>query len=193
MTVAQTSMDAYRSLNTDKIAERQEVVLRYIADHPECTAEEIFKALGYKTPNSTSPRITELLDLNMIEVTGRKVNDSGRSAMTYRVCEWVFTDVQRGQPEAEAPSDEEDVDARPLTQWSKTEIIRSCQENGVPEDCIAILRRMSLPDIRGTTLIHHDTRVTGSKTDAERTRHTRFWVVDYDFVRGMGATEGDSE
>ena len=176
MSVAQTSMEAYLSLGDVEISERQEIVLEYILAHPDCTAEDVYLGLGYSTPNSTSPRITELLDLGILEVTGRKVTASGRSAMTYRVRDGVGMDPTK-------------VDARPLTQWSKTEIIRACQGRGMPEASIEVLRRMSLEDVRATVLVLHDTRITGSHTDPWRTRHTRFWVVDYDFVRGLSGQE----
>ena len=213
MAVAQTSIDAYRSLRTEDITERQEKVLRFIAEHPDCTAEQVFRGLGYSTPNSTSPRITELLDLNMIEVTGRKSTSSGRNAMTYRVRDWVFVTkedmeresrLERYTAEAEEMTSQyleeldEDrrrealIDSRPTSRWTKAEIIRSCEENGVPRASIDVLKRMPLGEIKQIALVYHRTYVTGSKTTLSRTRHTRFWRIDYDFVSSL-ANEGDSE
>ena len=48
---------------------------------------------------------------------------------------------------------------------------------------------VDIEDIRATCLSYAGTFMTGSPTDPERTRHTRFWRLDYDYIRGLGGCE----
>lgn len=84
MTVTDTSLEVYYSLDDDTLNAREYEVFQYIIAHPNCIAEEIYKGLGYDSPNSTSPRITELLDKGLIVRNGKRKTSTGRSA--YQFC-----------------------------------------------------------------------------------------------------------
>lgn len=82
--ITQTSLEAYLSMES-KIERRQRLVYNYIAMNPDLNAEQIYIGMGFRSPNSTSPRITELLQDGRIEVSGYSETSSGRRARTYRV------------------------------------------------------------------------------------------------------------
>lgn len=84
MVVRDTSLEAYRSIDEDKLNAREYQVFQYILDNPDCIAEEIYLGLGYNSPNSTSPRITELLNKGLIIRAGKRKTSSGRSAYQFR-------------------------------------------------------------------------------------------------------------
>ncbi|MBQ7701775.1 MAG: hypothetical protein IJT54_05160 [Candidatus Methanomethylophilaceae archaeon] len=84
--IAQTTMEAYYSIQSE-LNSRQLMVFNFIRDHPGLNAEQIYIGMGYRSPNSTSPRITELLEEGLIEVAGYNQTSSGRRARTYRVRE----------------------------------------------------------------------------------------------------------
>lgn len=78
---------------------------------------------------------------------------------------------------------------RPMSHWTKARVIEMCEAAGVPAESIDVLGRMSLEDIRATCLSYAGTFMTGSPTDPERTRHTRFWRLDFEYIRGLGGCE----
>ena len=49
-----------------------------------------------------------------------------------------------------------------------------------------VIERMSLEDIQKSCLVYVGTFITGSRHDPSRTRHTRFYRLDYDFIRELG-------
>lgn len=82
--ITQTSLEAYLYIEP-KLERRQKLVYDYIAMNPNLNAEQIYIGMGYRSPNSTSPRITELLRDGRIQVTGYSETSSGRRARTYSV------------------------------------------------------------------------------------------------------------
>ncbi len=83
--MAQTSLEAYRSLPEDYLNDRQTAVWQYIARHPDVTSEQIMTGMGAKSPNQIAPRVTELLQMGAIERSGKAKTASGRSAYTFRI------------------------------------------------------------------------------------------------------------
>lgn len=82
--IAQTTLEAYHSVEPELNA-RQKLVYNFIRKNPDLNAEQIYRGLGYHSPNSISPRITELLENGMIRVSGYNLTSSGRRARVYRV------------------------------------------------------------------------------------------------------------
>lgn len=81
--------------------------------------------------------------------------------------------------------------ARPISYWRKGEVIDYCIGQGVSPECIAVLRRMTLPDIRSTCLVYVGTDITGNEYDEAKQRHTKFWRVDLDYVNGLADVGGE--
>lgn len=84
--IAQTTLEAYRSIEPE-LSARQKLVYDFISKNPGLNAEQIYRGMGYHSPNSTSPRITELLDNGLIEVAGFNLTTSGKRARVYKVKE----------------------------------------------------------------------------------------------------------
>ena len=86
-TVSVMSLEAFYSLPPDYLNDRQAQVWTYILQHPDVCAEEIMTGLGARSPNQVAPRVTELLKMGAIEISGKTITKSGRRANTFRVVE----------------------------------------------------------------------------------------------------------
>lgn len=78
-----TSLLAYMELSD--ISEKQEKVLEAIKENPDSTDRELTIIMGYSDPNAVRPRRKELLDLGLIESSGkRECTISKKIAYTWR-------------------------------------------------------------------------------------------------------------
>lgn len=78
----ETSLEAYRSIKP--LGRRQQQVLSYITDNPECCNLDI--AVGLDLPiNSVTGRVKELAESARIYPYGHKTSKTGRRAITWRI------------------------------------------------------------------------------------------------------------
>lgn len=80
---------------------------------------------------------------------------------------------------------------RPISQWTKETVLEMCRCASMPVASMQILDRMTLEDIRATCLVYVGTFWTGSRKDQSKRRHTRFWRLDYDYIRELGGVSND--
>ena len=72
---------AYRSV-LPRLSEKQLLVFDAIQDIQPCSNRDIKEYLGWEI-NRVTPRVKELRELGIIRHIGMKVEDSGRTAMTW--------------------------------------------------------------------------------------------------------------
>ena len=78
--IAETSLEAYEYLKTNnKLGPAQQEVLQALKELGKATSKGIAKKLK-KPLNSISGRITELIDMGLIEVIGRVKEDGARTS-----------------------------------------------------------------------------------------------------------------
>lgn len=75
---------------------------------------------------------------------------------------------------------------RPMSHWTKARVLEMCEAADMPVASMDVIERMSLEDIQKSCLVYVGTFITGSRHDISRTRHTRFYRLDYDFIRELG-------
>lgn len=78
-----------------------------------------------------------------------------------------------------------------ISNWSKKAIIREAVSLELPQQCIDVLERMTLEDLRAVVLVYTGTHVVGkykirTHEDARKRRHTRFYRLDVDMVKALG-------
>lgn len=71
MTVAATSLDAYRTHREGNLGKQSATVFAFIALHPDCSRQEIAVGSGVAI-NAVCGRVDELLKVGSIEVSGVK-------------------------------------------------------------------------------------------------------------------------
>lgn len=74
----------------------------------------------------------------------------------------------------------------PKSRWTKGTVMEYCRMKDVPEKALAALERMKLEDIRNCFLLDAGVWRTGSWTDEERTRHTKFYILDMESIGNLG-------
>lgn len=85
MTVRDTSIKTYNEIIAEGLlGDRQVEVYQLLEQRPDMTDMEITKALGQEDPNYARPRRKELLDMGLIESSGKR-----RCSITHReVYQW---------------------------------------------------------------------------------------------------------
>ena len=74
----------------------------------------------------------------------------------------------------------------PLSKWSKSEIMKACQQNNnIDRRALPMLDRLSASDLKIFALRMHHVGVTGSQSDPARRRHTKFYALDVDNINNM--------
>ena len=77
--IHQNSLTAYRE-ERPKLNGRKKIIFDYVCRHGACTDREIMSALGFREPNATRPRVTELIQLGILrEVDSIKCDITGKS------------------------------------------------------------------------------------------------------------------
>ncbi len=76
--------------------------------------------------------------------------------------------------------------ALPRSRWTKGKVLDCCRTKGVPKKAMDVLNRMKLEDILNCFLLDAGVWRTGSYTDADRTRHTRFYLLDLESIKNLG-------
>lgn len=85
MTVSQTSLEAYHSLDAGELAATQAEIYYAISRNPYMSNRDLAKMLGREI-NTVTPRTNELLQMGYIERGDRKLDEvTGRYAYTYRI------------------------------------------------------------------------------------------------------------
>ncbi len=74
----------------------------------------------------------------------------------------------------------------PKSRWTKGKVMEYCRMRDVPDKAMKVLERMTLDDIRACFLVDVGTMITGSWTDEERRRHTKFYLLDLKSIRNLG-------
>ena len=74
----------------------------------------------------------------------------------------------------------------PKSRWTKATVMEYCRIKDILDKAMAALERMKLEDIRNCFLLDAGTMITGSWTEADRRRHTRFYVLDTKGIRNLG-------
>lgn len=84
MSVAQTSLFAYRSLNN--LGDRQRRVFGKLRELGRATNEELAAALDWPI-NTITPRVGELRRFGYVTPDGTKLSKSGRPAKVWVICD----------------------------------------------------------------------------------------------------------
>ncbi len=99
----------------------------------------------------------------------------------YEECGWIDSPMYD-----DYFSDESEDWMLPKSRWTKGKVMEYCRIEGVPDKAMKALERMTLDDIKACFLVNAGTMMTGSPTDAERQRHTMFYLLDLKSIRNLG-------
>ena len=86
---AETRREAYYESQNQAPTRRYEIY-RLLKENGPMTSDEIMDALGYTSPNSVRPRLTELKQAGILETCGKKLSKCGK----VHIAVWQVTDEQ---------------------------------------------------------------------------------------------------
>lgn len=70
----------------------------------------------------------------------------------------------------------------PKSKWTKTEILDACEQYGLSDSEMMIVRGMKLNDLRDKFLMYEGTDITGNEYNVYQQRHTKFWSLDFEKI-----------